>query len=190
MPRKWQCPAYLHTCNLLLIPSCSTGQGHHAAAQGAAGLTQARQRLGCLLSTGDRLCRQGQMPSVCLYMLYRCCPHWPALELPAWVVAEPMSTHGWEGLPRDLAPSLWELLTSPRASLLLIPSISPQQQQCPQGWAVGRQAAAGSGAALRTHLPVVVLPTHPAEGATPDSWLFCSIFSQWANWRLGMTGML
>lgn len=61
-----------------------------------------------------------------------------------------MSTHRWEAQPEILAPSALQLFNSSRASLLLIPSISPQYQQSPPGWAAGRQAAAGSWEAVRS----------------------------------------
>lgn len=61
-----------------------------------------------------------------------------------------MSTHGWEAQPEILAPSALQVFNSSRASLLLIPSISPQYQQSPPGWATGRQAAAGSWEAVRS----------------------------------------
>lgn len=97
--------------------------------------------------------------SVCLHMLCFFCPLLPAPRATC-LGGGRANEHPWVGDPGSeiLAPSALQVFDSSRASLLLIPSISPQYQQSPPGWATGRQAAAGSWEAVRSWCHISLRP--------------------------------
>lgn len=70
---------------------------------------------------------------------------------------------------------LLQVFNSSRASLLLIPFISPQYQQSPPGWDAGGQAAAGSWEAVRSWCHISL---HPCSRLTQQKvWLGCTLLT-------------
>lgn len=178
MPGKWHCPAYLGTYNLLLIPSCSMGQGHRAATQGSCGAHLGRAGAGLAPEHwGQAL--QAWTDAVCvhrcsLHVLYLCCLCFPTPRATC-LGSSRANEHPWVG---GSGWGSWLLLhcsslTPRRASLLLIPSISPQYQQSPPGRAIGRRAAAGSWQAVRSGRTSLCIRA-PDSPSRRCGWAVCS----------------